>query len=661
MEQLHETPESLGADPQDAKGKSRGRRGFALVAALLLLLLISGVAVAMLVMVNTETTAGANDLQSNIAYVAASGSIEKMTADLSSVFTNIQAPRLTDLNGVPNCSSSLPGVSFPSAAISTTGCIGTTGCNLCVPVDANGNMVAGWGSVKSGPNQGLYAQIIPITFSVTAQALTANQVRAVRTSEIALIPAFQFGMFADGDLDFFSSPDMNFIGRVQTNGDLYLGVSDSATLTFGDKLSAYGNVIRATLPNGLSSSGNNNGGTVMIPTVAGGCAGTQPACRALASNEGSVVGGPNSAQTANWQAISAGSTNYKSMIIDGNYGRTNGTGAKCLTLPFVGGGVQACPTGPGQPIVTTGAYPYELIRRPPAGESTGSPVSQSRMYNMADIRVLLNDDPAELPGGASDANNIRLANVQTIGTAPDYSAGVPTPVVLAASPNGYPTLISPHAYVTYFAEASTAIQDSSAWTATTSPTTPVNCLPSDWNVIPQTPATMASATYNWPLMNYHTLPLPVITGNTPAFTTFNGGGTVPSNYAARAPYISGSTASGAQLAPPNCWATAAQNVGTTTTTPGVTTTQNHNNLAAATQPATPTTWNLIDGYIRVEYLGNDGAYHPVTKEWIELGFARGLLSPNPSNPNTVNPNAILIFQAPADRDGDGKLLLPNGT
>ena len=52
--------------------------------------------------------------------------------------------------------------------------------------------------------------------------------------------------------------------------------------------------------------------------------------------------------------------------------------------------------------------------------------------------MLLSDDPAELPGGSTDANNIRLANVNRNGV--DYSNGVPVP----------------GAANTYFAEGTTA-------------------------------------------------------------------------------------------------------------------------------------------------------------------------------------------------------------
>ena len=65
------------------------------------------------------------------------------------------------------------------------------------------------------------------------------------------------------------------------------------------------------------------------------------------------------------------------------------------------------------------------------------------------------------------------------------------------------------------------------------------------------------------------------------------------------------------------------------------------------------TWNLIDGYLRVEYRDVNGNYHPVTAEWLQLGFARGPTPPLTAGSNPINPNAILIFQYPADRNGSG--------
>jgi len=59
--------------------------------------------------------------------------------------------------------------------------------------------------------------------------------------------------------------------------------------------------------------------------------------------------------------------------------------------------------------------------------------------------------------------------------------------------------------------------------------------------------------------------------------------------------------------------------------------------------------------LRVEYRDIGGAYHPVTQEWLGLGFARGTVPPVAPGTNPINPNAILIFQKPADRNADGVL------
>jgi hypothetical protein len=66
-------------------------------------------------------------------------------------------------------------------------------------------------------------------------------------------------------------------------------------------------------------------------------------------------------------------------------------------------------------------------------------------------------------------------------------------------------------------------------------------------------------------------------------------------------------------------------------------------------------WNLLDGYLRVEIRKADGTYAPVTKEWLELGFARGLTVPNGVGTNSINPKAILVLQKAADRNYNGVL------
>ena len=350
----------------------RTKRGFTLIASLLLLMMMSGLAIGLLMMVNTEARVGGNDLENNLAYHDSEGAMEKMTSDLSTTFQNIQSPKPGDITSL----GQFPPTDDPAATYPDY--------TLTPALNPDGTLASAYGQVHSGSNEGLYAQIIPITLHATAQRPLGDQVSMYRTVEVALIPVFQFGVFSDSDLGFFNSPNLDFNGRVHTNGDLYLGVSSCCSLNFHDKMTAYGNVVRQVLPNGLGSSNYSNTGTVYIPDASQGCdmlPNNPPPgkdCKTIALTEGSVVAGPTSAQNGGWNGVSTGK--FNSFILDGNYGNKGGTGAKALTLPFTSGGAQ----------------PFEIIRRPPKTEDPSSAIGQSRLGNLAAIRVMLSDDPNDL-------------------------------------------------------------------------------------------------------------------------------------------------------------------------------------------------------------------------------------------------------------------------
>jgi len=520
----------------------RPSSGFTLIASLLLLLLLSGIAIGLMMMVGAESKVGGSDLQNNAAYHSAEGGIEKMSADLAATFQNAQSPTATQICNLSNLQPNMPGVTWKDYSVAPrSGCAGP--------------LVANFGQITSGPNQGLWAQIIPVTMLATAAEPGGQEVSMQRQAQVALIPVFQFGVFCEGDCSFFSGPNFDFAGRVHTNGDLYPEVGSGSTLTFHDKVSAYGNVIRTMLANGFPTATKYNG-TVDLPAASAGCDGSRPNCQALGLADGSVLGAggnpPQSGPNNNWSNVSL--TTFNGGIINGGYdlsicGTSGtakcGTGAKKLSLPFVNGS----------------NFPYQIIRRPPAGESTTSALAQSREYNLAQIRVLLSDDPAELPGGASDAGNIRLSNSANAG--PDYTTGVPVPIA------GHPT------WTTYFAEGTTSAA--------------VNNMTGYGQCLSNAQLTALQATPDWP--------------NAPADA---GAYQTLKPTAPKAPLL-----------------------------------------------ATAGNWNLLDGYLRVEYKDTAGNWHPVTKEWLELGFARGLTPPTAAQPNPLHPNAILLFQQPADRDGNG--------
>jgi len=619
---------------ESAKNTSRG---FTLIATLLLLLLMSGIAIGMLMMVSTETKVGTQDVQNNGTFHAAEGAIEKMTSDLANVFQNIQAPTVSEITGL----SALQPVNTLALSYPVY--------TLTPATDANGNLLTSFGQIATGPYQGLSAEILPVTLQATAQGPLGDEVNMSRTVEVALIPVFQFGIFSQSDLSFFAGPNLDFQGRVHTNGDLYLAEGSGGTVTFHDQVSAWGNVVRWELANGnTTTAAPAHLGSVDILTTSNGCDGAKPACRDMgadtgnATNEGSIKPNTNpttwttTGQNTNWQTISRG--DYNGWVITGNFGTSgvnNGvpagggpTGATQINLPFVGG------TG----VTRNSAQPYEIIRRPPPGEVSTSPLGAARLYNEASIRVMLSDSPEELPHpgyatGASDPNNIRLSNFNDTNNGVNYSEGVPTSWNPGVA--GLQALTDGGSYTTYFATASTAVPDPTNW-ATFNGT---NTVPADWMFSPLNPPPVTTLyDANAPLM---TLPGDNASGTTQAPTWPSLSLCTPSTPITKPP----------ATGPPTCPG-AAQ--------PGY---PYYSPLAYPTVPNGPpalppnynATWNLLDGYLRVEYEDNGGNYHPVTQEWLGLGFARWLTPPTAPGANPVNPNAILIFQKVADRNQDGTL------
>jgi Tfp pilus assembly protein PilX len=653
------------------RGVRAHTRGFTLIASLLMMLLLSGIAIGLLMMANTEGKVGGTDLQNNLAFHAADGGIEKMASDLSATFQNAQSPTAAQICALGGSSyqPSMIGVTWTQYTVTpASGCTGT--------------LTAQWGQISGGPNQGLWAQIIPINMLTTAALNGGQEVSMTRGAQVALIPVFQYGVFCEGDCGFFDSPNLAFAGRVHTNGDLYLGVAAGNTLVFNNKLEAYGNVVTEVLPNGLNSATYSDTGNVYIPTTVGGCNITNPAtsstCVLKATNGGSQYGdgsvtGAGSAtpqttssyNTSNWNTFSKSGapngTNY--MLVNGNYYVTpepanvpQGTGAKRLSLPFVTG--------------TT--FPYQIIRRP---LSTDSPaLTQSREYNLAQIHILLSDDPADLPGGATDVNNVRLANIPANSAGTGYNL----PYGITMTAGNYTTTLpssSPNTYNQYFATASNAIPATGTCTSTYSGGTITASCPAgaDWPYppAPWTAAMQASVGAGTDPNCVLLCPTgaPYISNNG---TTLAGGAGFPN-----APALSGTGLSPVGLLPftpcptatmlksGTAYAPLAAAIPTNCTTAGwavspyfplVGTTST--SLAEITNADTnlTATWNLIDGWLRVEYEDSSGNWHAVTNEWLQLGFARGLAPPTlsgataPANgTNPVNPNAILLLQQPADR------------
>ena len=194
-----------------------------------------------------------------------------------------------------------------------------------------------------------------------------------RTMQTVAIPVFQFGIFSENDQSFFAGPNFAFGGRVHTNQHLFLKQDDGNTLTLQDR----GDRGRRDHPHASRQRRDRHAqrhGAHGAARRAARRRRPRPtrSCRdlrrrpkaATINNLGSADNEPT------WTNISTGT--YNSWIRNGR------TGARRLDLP----------------IVSDGAAPVDLIRRPPAGEAATSDIGRQRFYNLATLRILISDRAA---------------------------------------------------------------------------------------------------------------------------------------------------------------------------------------------------------------------------------------------------------------------------
>jgi hypothetical protein len=377
-------------------------RGVALIAALLVMMMMSAMLAGFMVMVNADQMAGGIERDQTQAYAAAHAGVEKLTADLGQLFSATFSPTGAQLNALATdgMQPDLPGIEYVRPD-------GGSGYRIMFedtnPADGNPDVANPGGTpISAGPYQGLMGLITPYTIEVTSRTAGDAEVRMRRTMQTIAIPVFQFGVFSENNLSFHSN-DFAFGGRVHTNANLYLAAVGSTTTTLADRVTAVQEVIRTHFTNGRTTSGASYTGNIRM-AKAPNCPAAPTAinntlCRNLAMNEGSLTGDVGSSANPNWVNLSVGTYN--------SYIRTGLTGARRLDLP----------------LVDDNAEPIDIIRRPPTAPAVDpATLAEQRFYNMATLRILLSDTAAQLtalPDAVGTPVSLELAATPaTAGTYP---------------------------------------------------------------------------------------------------------------------------------------------------------------------------------------------------------------------------------------------------
>ena len=299
------------------------------------------------------------DREQNRAFYGALAGLEQLTANLGTLFDSNYAPTVAQINALATTPPSISNIAFVSPG-------GGSGYQISFPQDAQGRPRADTRTIPSGPYEGLVGLLTPYTMTATARTPSSAEVRMQRSLQTVAVPVFQFGIFSETDLSFFAGPNFDFGGRVHTNGNLYLAEGNGNTVTLRDRVTAVGEIIRTNLSNGWDTNTNYTG-TVSVARAPG-------AFRSLARSEGSLVGTIGSAANdPTWTNLSIGTYN-------GNI-RNGRTGARRMDLP----------------LVSMGATPVDLIRRPLPDENAANPdVFAQRFFALASLRIILSDTAADI-------------------------------------------------------------------------------------------------------------------------------------------------------------------------------------------------------------------------------------------------------------------------
>jgi hypothetical protein len=392
-------------------------RGIALIAALMIMLLMSALMIGFTTVVMSDQRYRGIDKDRTRAYYGAQSGLEKLTTDLGNLFLQNVAPTNAQIAALANTPPSIPNVTFVAPAGVTAYGVTPIACQPPSTFTCSA-------PIQSGPYQGLIALKKTYNLDSVARTSAGGEAHLMRKVESVAIPVFQFGMFSDVDLSFFAGPNFNFGGRVHTNGNLFLAQGGGATLTLTDKVTAVKDIIRQVMQNGVSiNTASTHDGTVSVAT-------STNAFRALQPTEGSLTGGPGSSLNTNWHTISIGT--YNGYIRDGGVPDHTqaGTGAKVLNLP----------------VITVGGANTDLSRRPLTNEDPTGVLFGERDFGKVSLRILLSDRAADITGLPTVTATAPIPLGEVLGVAPNWLVAPPVGInavdathsPIARSPGVYP-------------------------------------------------------------------------------------------------------------------------------------------------------------------------------------------------------------------------------
>ena len=213
--------------------------GFATILALIMLGMLTLIGLAALTTSDDEVTIAGNEWQEMRSFYAAEAGLERAAAQLQYIYD----------------STGLPPTVMPAGVDSINNCLVTY------------RTIDDGAPVKRTLTTGTLAGLHALVKSFTIHSMGANpsenaKVLMSQAFETALVPIFQFAVFYGNDLEIAPGPDMTLIGRVHSNGNLWLQADNS--LQMDSYVTASGNILH-----GRKGPGGVGTGDVLIKDALG--------------------------------------------------------------------------------------------------------------------------------------------------------------------------------------------------------------------------------------------------------------------------------------------------------------------------------------------------------------------------------------------------------
>ncbi len=406
---------------QNRAFQTQNERGFALVAALIILVVLGVISVTALTFATTETRTANNSVNKTQTFYVAEAKLEDMSHQFNNLFQSTVDPSAAVLSDIANSTTPEVGAVFDSEGYSFTG------STLGVDLEKQAQFQSIFGAsqpflrIPDGPYFGMSASVKPYVGYATATHLaTGTKVTLKREFNSYLIPIFQFSIFSDGDVELDPAVLMSISGRVHANGNIYA----LRNLLFTGNITTAGELVRDV---NRSGDANTKAGNKTVEMVVKSAISTCPSqiCRVpmnMGSGGaflGSVDGGPN----------------YSSVTGPGYHpGSPNGTpssdiiaGENWNTFSLKSPTVNNQPGYFNNQLLTNSNYqidqlklplgvddvtPVELIKRTLPSTIDTPTISEARYDNKAQIRILIDDEnvpQVSNAAGIPDAKGVYLS------------------------------------------------------------------------------------------------------------------------------------------------------------------------------------------------------------------------------------------------------------